>query len=334
MTKGLDSPFVADTQIQFAWDSTSLTTAMACPLRYRLEVIEGWQPKDPNVAVALVFGILLHAGIEAYHKAQAEGLKYADSVHKALRHVTEKDDFRQPGVPILDTLPVDSDIEEMVETQDEDEEVWTLRNSRIRTKYHLFRALVWYFETYRHDRLEVLSLDDGRPAVEHSFRVPVGETLSDGTPILLSGHYDKLCTLNGDLFVTDVKTTKSITSQWRRSFDLSHQMTGYILGGKIGFEQNVHGAMIDAVCLQVGGVKFQRFNTTRTESQLQEYVQLLKYVADQAEMWYQNNYYPQNTSACMFCQYKDVCSQPPEFRGRYLHTYFEQKEAWNPLANR
>jgi len=330
------SPFVDGTKIQFAWDSTSLTIAMACPQRYKYEIIDGWEPRNPNVAIALAFGILIHSGIETYHQLRAAGSSFDDAVVGSLRAVMSKDDFRRPGLPLWDSIPVEADILEMKAADAEDDEAdgIDLRNSKIRTRYHLFRALVWYFDNYRTDALQVISLADGTAAVEHSFRVPIGEALSDGTPLMLSGHLDKVVEFNDQLFVSDVKTTKSITAQWRQSFDLSHQMTGYTLGGKIGLRQPVQGAFIDGICLQVGGVKFNRFTTHRSESQLREYIRLLKYTADQAEMWFQTNYYPQNTAACMFCQYKEVCRQPPEFRPGTLHTHFKQAPAWNPLAVR
>jgi len=330
------SPFVPGTDVQFAWDSTSLTVAMACPQRYKFEIIDGWEPKNPNVAIALSFGILLHAGIEAYHRARIAGLDFDAAVISAMRAVMSKTDFRRPDLALWDGLPVEADIIDMKAADDADDEAdgMDLRNSKIRTRYHLFRALVWYFEQYRNDALKVVTLADGNAAVEHSFRVPVGESLSDGTQLLLSGHYDKLVAFNDQLYITDVKSTKSITAIWRKSFDLSHQMTGYTLGGKIGLKQPVAGVFIDGVCLQVGGVKFSRFTTTRSESQLQEYIRMLKYVADQAEMWWNTGYYPQNTSACIFCHFKEVCSQPPEFRAGHLRTYFKQAVAWNPLAIR
>lgn len=331
------SPFVTGTNIQFAWDSTSLTVAMACPQRYKYEIVDGWEPRNPNYAIALAFGILLHTGIETYHRLRLAGADFDAAVVGSLRAVMEKDDFRKPGEPLYNHLPVFDDIMEMkakeAESEDEEDGI-NLRNSKIRTRYHLFRALVWYFDNYRTDPLEVIELSDGTAAVEHSFRVPVGESLSDGTPLILSGHYDKLVTFNEQLFITDVKSTKSITAQWRQDWNLNHQMTGYTLGGKIGLHQPIQGVFIDAVCLQVGGVKFNRFTTHRSESQLREYVRMLKYVADQAEMWYETDYYPQNTAACMFCKFKEVCSQPPEFRRSYLRTYFKQAPAWNPLAIR
>lgn len=326
-------PFVEGTNIQYAWDSTSLTTAMACAQRYKLEIIEGWQPKNPDVAVALAFGTLVHYGIERYHQHRVSGASFDEAVLQSLRDVLN---HAEHGRNTVSLLPIDADIRQLKEEDDEDEESdgFDLRNSKIRTRYHLFRALVWYFEQYKHDALKVVTLATGKAAVEHSFRVPAGVSLSDGTPILLAGHFDKLVAFNDELFVSDVKTTKSLTRSWREGFDLSHQMTGYTVGGKVGLHQPVRGVWIDAIQLQVGGVKFARFTTNRSESQLQEYIELLGYTARLAERWFHESYYPLNTAACMFCKFKSVCKQPPEFRTGYLNMYFERKPAWNPLRNR
>lgn len=321
--------------MQFAWDSVSLTTALSCPLRYKLEIIDGWTSKSPDAHVALVFGLLLHAGVEQYHRLRVGGVKYDESVVGALGHVQAWRDPRLSPSPLVNQLPTDEELVEAKEEHDPDEDdEGPLRNAKLRTRYHLFRALVWYFDQYRQDHLKVVQLANGDAAVEHSFRVPIGQKLSDGTDLLLAGHYDKLVDFNGERFVTDLKSTKTLTRTWRKSFDLNHQMTGYTLSAKIGLSQPVRGVFIDAVQLQVGGVKFSRFPTYRSKSQLAEYIQLLKYVADQAEMWFQNDYYPQNTSACFMCQFKEVCAKPKEFRDQMLKTYFEQKPAWNPLRSR
>lgn len=329
----VQSPFIPGTNIQYAWDSTSLSTILECPQRYKLRIIEGWRSKSPGYAIALGFGILVHTGVEEFHRARAKGLSHNEAVQYALAQVMSKKNHPADEHTLYSLLPTTEDIAALKEAEDEDEGS-SLRNSKVRTRYHLWRALVWYFEQYRHDPMEVVILADGTPAVEHSFRVAVGKALSDGTEILLAGHLDKLVRFNGALYVSDLKTTKSISRLYFSMFDLSHQMTGYTLGGKLAFAEPVTGVVIDAIELQIGGVKFSRGFTTRTESQLNEYRDLLGYVGSLAERYYHEDYYPLNTAACMFCEFKDICRQPPELRRGYLNFLFEQKEAWNPLKSR
>lgn len=328
----VESPFIPDTNIQFAWDSVSLSTILECPQRYRYRIIEGWRNKNPNSSIALAFGILVHYGIEQFHKRRALGDKYQDAVQAALIATMAKKE-RDGEATLYSRLPTNEDIEEQKEAEDEDGGI-NLRNSKVRTRYHLWRTLVWYFEQYRNDPLKVVELANGKPAVEFSFRVGSGRSLSDGTELLVAGHFDKVVEFNDQLFVSDVKTTKSITRQYFNLFDLSHQMTGYTLGGKLVLERPVAGVVIDAMALQVGGVQFARAFTVRTESQLNEYTDLLSYVGMQAERFYENDYYPLNTAACMFCEFKDVCRQPPELRHGYLNYLFKREVAWNPLKSR
>jgi hypothetical protein len=327
----VQSPFIPGTNIQFAWDSTSLSTILECPQRYKYKIIEGWRSKAPGTAIALAFGILVHTGVEEFHRGRANGLSHEEAVKYSLKRVMEKTDGH--AVTLYSTLPTQEQIEE-AKGDEEENEGGSLRNAKVRTRYHLWRALVWYFEQYRNDPMEVVQLANGKPAVEHSFRVGVGKTLSDGTEILLAGHLDKLVRFNGSLLVSDVKTTKSISRMYFAMFDLSHQMTGYTLGGKLAFDEPVSGVLIDAIELQIGGVKFSRGFTNRTDSQLNEYRNLLGYVGSLAERFYHEDYYPLNTAACMFCEFKDVCRQPPELRHGYLNYLFEQAEAWNPLKSR
>lgn len=320
------SPFLEGTKVQFAWDSMTLGAAMECPRRYQYWVLEGWQYKAPSTAIALVFGILLHKGVEQWHRHDGDD-------EAALKDVME---YGENGQPLYGTLPTEEEFQEQKEAKrdDEEDDGMDLRNARVRTRYHLIRALVWYFEHYRKDNCKVIRFDDGTPAVEVSFRVPVGATLSGGQELILAGHMDQVVQFGSQTYVSDIKSTKSITSSWRRLFDLSHQMTGYALGGKLALERPVAGVMIDGIALQVGGVKFARHFTDRTPSQFGEFVHHFEILARQYEQYHDMNYYPMNTTFCRFCEYKDVCAQPPELREGYLNHLYRKVEAWNPLKSR
>lgn len=332
MTKA-PSPFLPNTTIQYAWDSVCITTAQECPRRYQYKIIQGWQSKNPNTAIALIFGILVHSGIEQYHRVRALGRSWDEAVHAALAYVMSK---AENGTTLYSKLPTEDDYQDdkAAAAKDDEDDGIDLRNSRVRTRYYLFRALVWYFEQYRYDTMQVYVLQNAKPAVELSFRVPVGFSLTSGHDVLLSGHLDKVIRFNDQLYVSDIKTTKSITASWRADFDLSHQMSGYILGGNLALNEPVHGAVIDGIALQVGGVKFARHFTHRTKSQLGEYLHGFQLLVERYEQYSLNNYWPMNTSFCWRCEYKDVCKQPPEMRQGYLNHFFERKAAWNPLASR
>lgn len=323
----VDSQFVGDSTVQFAWDSVSLTNILSCPRRYQYSIILSLHPRNPGYAIALVFGILFHKGLEVYHKARAAGSDHDAATFTAVRHLLDD--------PATATLPTDDVIDEMKESHDPDaDDGIDLRNSRIRTRYFLFRSLIWYLEHYADDPMQTFILPSGAAAVELSFRIPLQIDVL-GQPLLLCGHIDRGVIFNDRIWPTDYKTTKSLTNQWRQLFDLSHQMTGYVLASSVIFEQPaISGAMIDGIALQVQQVKFSRSPTMRTAGQISEYFDLLRYVRDKAILHAETQSYPMNTASCYFCQYKDICSQPPEYRDRHIRQHYISAPGWNPLENR
>lgn len=322
----VDSQFVEGTEVQYAWDSVSITSFMACKRRYLYQIIYGLTPNSPSYAIALVFGILFHKGCEEYHKARAQGEDHDQATHTAVRYLLTD--------PSTATLPVDEDIDALTANHDPDEDDGiNLRNSKIRTRYYLFRALVWYLEHYKDDPCQTIILPSGAPAVELSFRLPLQIDVL-GQPMLLCGHLDRGVTFNDSYFVSDYKTSKSLTSQWFEMFELSHQMTGYSIAGTAVFDRPTSGVMIDGVALQVGAVKLGRGFTKRTPGQIGEYFEVLTDIRDQAIRAFNTQHYPMNTASCYFCEYKDVCRQPPEYREAYIRQHYTRKPGWNPLENR
>lgn len=326
-----DSPFIEGTTIQFAWDSVSLTRFLSCPRRYQLSTIEGYVPASENFAIALQFGILFHSALEHYTKVQLEGAKHLEAMNSAVRYVMAEEAYKQ--------LPTEEDIDKIKQqlSVDPDAEVSSLDNSKVRTKYSLIRAIVWYLEHYRNDQMKVVRTESNTPLVEYSFRFPVGIDI-EGTEMLYSGHFDRVVQMGEHKMVLDHKTTKSsLGSYYFDQFERSHQMTGYMLAGRVVLNTEVHGAIIDGVALQVGGVQFARHITYRHPEQLTEFMKLLDFVADQVV--YLNHRYgsepwPMNTSACTFCDYKSVCKLAPSMQKHELGFNYKRGEVWNPLANR
>lgn len=322
----VDNQFIDGTLVQYAWDSVSLTAMLACPRRYQYSILWGLTPTNPGFAIALVFGILFHKGLEHYHKAKALGADHDAATMKAVRILLDD--------PATASLPIDEDIDRLKDATDPDEDDGiNFRNSKIRTRYYLFRAVIWYLEHYKEDPCETLILPSGVPAVELSFRLPLQIDVL-GTPLLLCGHLDRGVTFHDSIYDTDYKTSKSLTRQWFDMFELSHQMTGYSIAGTSIFEKPAAGVIIDGVALQVGGVKLCRGTTKRTQGQIAEYFDLLRYVRDKAILHAEMGSYPMNTASCYFCEFKEICKQPPEYRNRFIDQHYLRRPGWNPLENR
>lgn len=328
-----DSPYLPGSKLQFAWDSTSLTTLMECPRKYQLRALEGWITRSPNRQIALDFGILIHRGIELYHRCRFDDHRVGDLGHK---EAADEAAHRVLHDPLFSRLPTgdELEIEKQQVAEDEDDDGSDLKQSKVRTRFHLLRALFWYFEHYASDPLPVVALADGSPAVELSFRVPTGLKIA-GEDVIYCGHMDRTVNYAGSILPVDVKTTsKSLGSQYFQLYHTAHQMSGYAFAASILFERPIGGVMIDGISLLVGGVKFARAPTYRSKSQLGEFVQQLGDYVEDAERYHDEGYYPMNTTSCRFCEFQGICSKPPEVRALYLSQKFRREPSWNPLQNR
>lgn len=320
------SPFIAGTKLQIAWDSMSLGWLKLCPRLYQYSMIEGWRSKSTKIDLA--FGIEYHWGIEHYDKQRLLGLSHEDAmrwvVDQVLRRTWKHPDF---------------------EASDDSN----------KNRPTLIRSLIWYFEEFVQDNAKTITLANGKPAVELSFRMPLGFGPSDTifewldpvaeemklvtkskseTNYILCGHIDRLVEFTGQVFVQDHKTTKTtLSSSYFSQFEPDNQMTLYTVASQVVFSTLAKGVMIDAAQIAVGFTRFERDVTYRTEAQLEEWLFDLQILLRQNEEYVKNDYFPMNDKSCRLCQFKKICSKDPKVREIFLASEFE-KRPWNPLAVR
>lgn len=319
------SPFLPGTNIQYAWDSTSLGYLKTCPRLYYYQIIQGWQGKDESIH--LRFGIEYHKALQDYDDAKTEGHTHDEATHFAVHellvrtHGWEVDTTEKPGDK--------------------------------KNRKSLVQAVVWYLEKYRVDAAKTLILENGKPATELSFRFELDWGLNQyglrdieqnpkGQPYLLCGHLDRVVSFNDELFDMDRKTTTlSLTNYYAQQFDVNNQMSLYTLASTVILNAPIKGVMIDACQVgPEGGPNFQRFITYRTPAQIDEWVNDLHYWFTLAEQFAQANYWPMNDTACdKFggCKFRQICSKDPRVREKFMSTNFVQlplDERWNPLKPR
>lgn len=142
MPDGSPSPFLPGTNIQVAWDSTSLGMLKTCPRLYQYTMIDGWAPRDESVH--LRFGIEYHAALEYFDHLIAQGADREDSLRGIIRSA-------------------------MVRTAD-----WAPDRNTKAGKYKnrdsLIQLLVDYVDHFSPDPAVTYIKHDGAPAVELSFR--------------------------------------------------------------------------------------------------------------------------------------------------------------------
>lgn len=326
------SPFLPNTKIQFAWDSTSLGAIKLCPRYYEYTIIHGFVPKDEPVH--LRFGIEYHSAIQDYENLRASGLDFNDAVRETIGRL-------------------------LVRSHDFDPDP-TTKAGHYKNPHTLRQLVVDYLDHYRSDTCETYILANGQPAVELSFRweldwgpelgrrtehgVQGGEVVEYdlSQPYLLCGHLDRVVTYTDELFVLDHKTTQTApTEYYFAGFSPNNQVTLYSLAGRIVLDSPIRGVIIEAaqILLETPNV-FKRKPIYTSDQLIQEWLNDLEITLQLAEDYARAEYWPMNDTACgMYggCKFRKVCSKNPEVRKHYLSADFiqlEEKDRWNPLKPR
>lgn len=279
------SPF-SHSGFRLAWDSTTLQAFAACPRRYYYAYHLGYQPRTTRVELA--FGVLFHKALELWERGGRTG---ETAIIRAILSAPEADALRAEP----DNSP--------------------------RCLAHLIRAIVWYWEEYRHDNLQTV-------AAELSFRIGFGEAL-------LCGHIDRVVTYQDRIWFVDYKTTRqTLSSAWFDNFQLSLQMDVYALGARVALESPAAGGIIQGVQLAVTFNRFARSFVEHTPDALEEAAGEIEHLISRAREHALADYWPRNKTACFMCAYKSVCSRQEPARSIWLENDFVRVNPWNPLENR
>jgi hypothetical protein len=320
------SPFLPGTSIQYAWDSTSLGYFKTCPRLYQYIMIEGWSPRDESIH--LLFGQEFHTALEDFDRLLASGVPRGEAITAIIGDLLTRTKGWGTGG----------------ETKAE----------KYKNRDTLLSLVVDYLDHYKDDKAETFILEDGRPAVELSFRFELdwgpntnpeqgfGRFSNDTQPYLLCGHLDRVVTYGGDLFVMDRKTaTSTLSGYYFDQWEPSNQMTLYSLAAQVILGSPVRGVIIDAAQIMLEDPnRFVRGITYRTPDQLDEWTKDLQHWLAQAESYATARWWPMNDTACSMyggCRFREVCSKSPGVRERFLQSGFIQKleaERWNPLKVR
>jgi hypothetical protein len=345
------SPFLPGTNIQFAWDSTSLGWLKTCPRLYQYSMIDGWRARGDSVH--LKFGQLYHSGLERYDRLRSSGQDHEYSLRDVVlwcmvatwereecTHQSRVNDagdcsdcmntgYIGPGKP------------------------WESGHN-LKTRETLIRSVIWYLEQFGpNDTCETVQLASGKPAVELSFRMEMdwgprtlvkdadypNQVIPTGSaqPYVLSGHLDRVVQFQGAYYVMDRKTSSTtIGSYYFDQYDPDNQMSLYSMAARVIYQTPVRGVIIDAAQIAVGFSRFSRGFTFRTEAQIEEWLENTKHWLALAEGYATEGFWPMNDRSCHQyggCVFRKVCSKSPEVRHKFLETDFVKKQ-WNPLEVR
>lgn len=319
------SPFLPNTWIQYAWDSTSLGLLKTCPRLYQYQMIDGWSLSLDNIH--LRWGIEYHAALQDYDISKAKGSSHEDAIRYCIHELM---------IRIHDWNP-DPNLEK--------------RSEKVKTKDALIRSVVWYLDHFKEDPAKTVIMKDGRPGVEVSFRFELDFGPQKGyidknnernqivqQPYLLCGHLDRIVNFQDHIFVMDRKTTSSTPGQYYfDQYDVNNQMTLYTVAGQIVLNQQVQGVIVDAIQIATEFSRPVRGMTYRSKDQIAEWMVDLRHWLALAEQYALANYWPMNDTSCdKFggCRFRQICSKSPQVRETMLKSNFKKGERWNPLRSR
>ena len=306
---------------QWAWDSVSLGAYMTCPIYYRYKIVEGWGTRE--LSVHLKFGQLYASALEHYFKHLVNGLGEGDALREVVRELlveTWEYGYATPADAEAKRNPLPGT-----------GHPWQSGHTS-KTRENLVRTVVWYFDQFKDDPCSVVILEDGKPAVELSFRLEIDPGL------LWCGHIDRLVEYGGEKYVMDQKTTTgTIGTYWFNQWETESQFLGYTLAGQIIYDLPLKGVIVDAAQIAVGFSRFERGFIHYTAAQLEEWLDhSLAYIA-RAQSDFQSGEWLMNRKSCNNyggCPFRRVCATDPALRDRFMRAEYVQGPGWNPLESR
>jgi len=301
----IPSIFLPGTNIQYAWDATSIEYLKRCPRLYQYKMREGYVSNEENVH--LRFGAEVHTAFHQYQLLVADGIEHDEAVFHTIRELLYRVEDWNP-------------------------------DHKYKNRFFLIRSVIRYLDKYVDDNAKTVIQSNNKPAVELSFTFELDYGPTPDQPYVICGYLDRVVDFQGEIFVMDHKTTTTTPSAYYwNQFEPNTQMTLYTLAGKIIFQTNIKGVIIDSGQLLMDDTRFSRGITYRTQDQLEEWLVDLDIWLRHAKEYAENNYWPMNDTACDKyggCKFREICSKSPGVRDRFLKGDFKKEPIWNPLMPR
>lgn len=277
------------------WSASSLAALADCPRRFELAYVEGWVSKTDSLD--MLFGSRVHQGMQTFWHNRLGGMSKDESLCKAL------------DAALLPLPPP------------------TKQKQKGKTPLGVARSLIWYFEEWDPEKeIGNILILSGGPALELPFRIVLSLNSPDGDPYEARGYIDRLQTLGGFYTVWDYKTTSgSISEYYFTRFEIDIQNYLYTAATRMLSEFDFSQFLIDAMGVGVTYTDFARQTVPLTKGLVQEGLVDISETIKLAEYFAERNYWPKNTKACTFCQFKEICNKDPELRINHLETEFTEK---------
>jgi hypothetical protein len=302
---------------QIYLDSTSLGAFKQCPRYYYYYIVCGYT--KIGVQINLDFGSAAHKVGENYQRLKMSGVPHDTALEATVVKALAGTWDYKANAPAFDDPQ--------------------------KNRVSLVRFAVEYLDHYERDAsITTVQLANGKPAVELTFAFDSRIKSSQGEPIILVGHLDRLGQFNDTIYIVDLKTTyEALGSRYAERFTPDNQFTLYTLAGRVALGVPAAGVLLDAAQIGTNFVRFQRYLVYRPQPVLDEWLRGLPYWTSLMEACATaaatraptpEDAYPQNDKACSLyggCQYRGVCGRSPLARKRVLDIDFQIRR-WDPFG--
>jgi hypothetical protein len=315
--KRFDSFSKENPHLQVIWSPTALAKFMQDPALYYLEKVEGWR-EDPPPA-SMKWGTIYHEALELFDGMRLEGKSVEQATEAAIMQAWQDAQEPIPGWSL-----------------DQMAEYSNRPSDTNRTLESMIRAICWYAEEFgEDDTLETLVLPDGTWAHELEFLMPLDMWSPHGEQYMLGGYLDRMVRRkdqdgDGEVLVLDRKsTTSSLGPFFKKKFALDVQVDTYALAAQVVYDFPVRGVMIEGTQVGKTFARFDRFHSGRSPSQLQEWLQDLKFWIKQAEYCAESGHWPCNRATTGLYggnPLYEALAYPPHAREGILRQQFSKKE--------
>jgi len=285
--------YVDDKPKQVVWDTSSLSTFLACPRLYNLTNLRGYKLKSYGTVTG--FGSAVHDAYEILDRGRFHNKNKQDTLREAIEFT-----LKNYGADL------------------------SLSEDKARGLEAALRAIVWRVDEYWDDNIKIASMPNGEPCLEKRFEVPFGDTGKR-----FSGRIDKIVEFEGGLYLCDTKTTKaSLSDMYFRNYQPNNQVYAYLWAARHILNLPVRGFIIDAVQTGVHFCRFNRAVFNVSNLSIDEWYADTVHSLGISEAYWDSQYYPANFTSCGNyggCRYREACAHAKSQRHIFFGNDFKQE---------
>lgn len=284
-------------------DPTRLRASLQCLRLYYWSQERAIVPIKPRLP--LIYGVSAHACFEAHYHGGSSGESLA---------AFEDTWARELG--------------------DSVQEYWDHDPKRNPRKWA--EVFLLYKRRYPEEPFKVLTLPNGKPAIEVPFFLPLTKTLA------LAGIIDLVVEYLNRIILIDHKTTSYLNQKWIESFNPNHQFSAYLLAGNelLQPKKPIDTLLINAIKVHATDLRpealFDRIPTNRSQQQLQAFKEELIGWWEVIRACRATGSWPRNDDRCgrwpEMCAYHPLCTDiEADYKKVIPSSGMYRKQVWDPV---